>query len=344
MQTSTLINFDLGSQWAAWRTDHPYSGLRDDARDLGVSEAELLATGCGSTVTRLCGGWVELLRGLQELGPVAVQTESNGSLIEARGSAVVAGWSGRCGMVRVGVSRLRVQLDHIYHCYAVTDAGGSGMLHFCDADGQRVLTIGQLPETMGERWAQLVRRFASAEQHPWVRTAPVSAAGHMIPDSTVDVKALRAAWDGLRGPLDFTIMLQRFSISRAQAVRLAGESRAQAVAKSTFSVALRCASNAMVPLALSVESAGVTQVYTGLTRRVEASGGLLALIEPGFRLYVSEPRIKSAWLVRRPSEQGVLSSLQYFDADDQPVLRVAGNTTPGEPGLKRWERLVASLS
>ena len=47
--------------------------------------------------------------------------------------------------------------------------------------------------------------------------------------------------------------------------------------------------------------------------------------------------------MRRPSEQGTLSSLQYFDGADQPILTVAGNTTPGEPGLKRWERLVASL-
>ena len=83
MQRELINNWNLGEEWAAWHADHPESDLREDAHVLGVSEAELLATGCGESVTRLQGGWIELLRGLQELGPVTVQTQSDGSIIEA---------------------------------------------------------------------------------------------------------------------------------------------------------------------------------------------------------------------------------------------------------------------
>ena len=342
MQASTITKWDLGEQWAARQTAHPESSFRDDARALGVSEAELVATECGSSVTRLCGGWVELLRGLQELGPVSLQTEANGALIDARGIAVTAGWSGRRGVLRVGASRLRVQLDRWDHGFAARGAREQESLQFFDGDGDRILTVGRLPETMSERWTQLVRRFTSADQRPWAHTGARSTAAPLSP-AAVDAKAFRRAWDGLRGAGDFADMLQRFGLSRCQALRLVGEPRARQVPTSTLRLALRCAANAMVPLSLAVDAPGVSQNYTGLVRRVEIAGELLVVVEAGVRLYANELRLATAWLVRRPSEHGTLSSLQYFDAADQLILTVAGNTTPGEPGLKRWERLVASL-
>ena len=45
MLNSATTNWDLGGQWAAWRSDHPQSNLREDAHGLGVSPMELVATG-----------------------------------------------------------------------------------------------------------------------------------------------------------------------------------------------------------------------------------------------------------------------------------------------------------
>ena len=43
----------LAARWAALRAEQPKLQIRDAARTLGTSEAELLATGIGKTVTRL---------------------------------------------------------------------------------------------------------------------------------------------------------------------------------------------------------------------------------------------------------------------------------------------------
>ena len=292
----------------------------------------------------MCGGWVELLRGLQELGPLTLQSESNGSVIEAQGIAVAGSWSGRRGALRIGASRLRLQLDRWFYGYAIKGEDDAASVQFFAADGQRILTINRTPEAMRERWTQLVRRFTSADQNPWVELVPTpepSTADR--PDSGVDLKALRAAWDDPQQRHDCGDLSRQFGVARLQAFRLAGESRARVVPTSTFKTALRCAASAHVPVALTVESIGLAHTYTGIVRRVEHVESLLTVVEPGMRLYISEPRVAAAWLVRRPTAQGTLSSLQYFDPIAQPILTVAGNTTPGEPGLDRWERLVASL-
>lgn len=341
MQRELSTNWNLGEEWAAWHADHPESDLREDAHVLGVSEAELLATGCGESVTRLQGGWIELLRGLQELGPVTVQTQSDGSIIEARGIAVPAEWSGRRGVLRVGASRVRIQLDQWYFGYAV-QAAGRESLQFFDAAGRSILKIRLEPESMADRWTQLVRRFTAADQNPWEPTVRAATPATTLADAAVDVAALHAAWDALQSPQDFTAMLRRLGISRAQAARLAGTSRARAVSPGSFASMLRTAASAMLPLALSIETPGVTHTYAGMVRRVEDRDDLLMVVEPGLRLYVSEAHVAAAWVVRRPTPQGPISSLQYFDAQDNLILMVCGNAQPGEAGVERWERLLAS--
>jgi putative hemin transport protein len=205
------------------------------------------------------------------------------------------------------------------------------------------MTVVRGPETMRERWTQLVRRFTSADQNPWLDLAPTASSAGRPGDRPVDARQLRRDWDAMQKPKDWTDMLQRLDLTAAQAIRLAGEPRARTAMTSTFKVALRCAANAQVPLSLTVETAGVMHNYTGLVRRIENVNEWLAAIEPGLRLYVCEPRIKAAWLVRRPVEQATVSVFHYFDAADQPLLTMTGNTIPGEPGLDRWERMVASL-
>ncbi|WP_373331547.1 hypothetical protein [Salmonirosea aquatica] len=43
----------LKTRWADFRAENPKTRIRDAARQLGVSEAELVATGIGETATRL---------------------------------------------------------------------------------------------------------------------------------------------------------------------------------------------------------------------------------------------------------------------------------------------------
>jgi len=59
--------------------------IRDAAHTLGVSEAELLATGVGEHVTRLAGDLRDLMMRMGELGPVMALTRNEAAVHEKEG-------------------------------------------------------------------------------------------------------------------------------------------------------------------------------------------------------------------------------------------------------------------
>ncbi len=68
MKTESI---DLKTRWSEQLRENPKLRIRDAATQLGVSEAELLATRCGSSVTRLEGNWGGLMTKFSTLGEVS---------------------------------------------------------------------------------------------------------------------------------------------------------------------------------------------------------------------------------------------------------------------------------
>ena len=80
----------LAERWTSLRSEQPKLAARDAARKLGVSEAELLATGIGTSVTRLRGEVLEareIMRGALDLGSVLALTRNENGVIERTGVA-----------------------------------------------------------------------------------------------------------------------------------------------------------------------------------------------------------------------------------------------------------------
>ena len=80
----------LTERWTTLRSEQPKLGIRDAARKLGVSEAELLATNIGTGVTRLRGEDLEareIMRAALDLGTVLALTRNENGVIERTGVA-----------------------------------------------------------------------------------------------------------------------------------------------------------------------------------------------------------------------------------------------------------------
>ena len=81
---------NLVEQWDKLRAEQPRLPARDAARQLGVSEADLLATGLGKTVTRLQDDGTaprEIMRRALDLGKVMALTRNENGVIERTGVA-----------------------------------------------------------------------------------------------------------------------------------------------------------------------------------------------------------------------------------------------------------------
>src|SRR5262245_19480025 len=83
--TATDTTATLRQAWEGLKRAKPHLRIRDAAAELGVSEAELLATTVGESAIRLEGDWTQLVKRLPELGRVMSLTRNDSCVLEHKG-------------------------------------------------------------------------------------------------------------------------------------------------------------------------------------------------------------------------------------------------------------------
>ncbi len=342
---------------------------RDIAASLGVTEAELLAahvmplTGSMSAPTaalegqaqrlrtqKLTGRWPTLVAGLEGVGTVMALTRNASCVHEKTGvysGASASGPAGReMGLVLGSEIDLRIFFSHWAHGFAVEEDGERGLqqsLQFFDAHGQAVHKVFAQPGTQRDIWAALVQAHRADEQRPGLVVHPAPGTAAETPDALIDQRAFREGWAGLRDTHDFFGLLRRHGLARTQALRLADPAYAQRVEASAAREVLQGAARDALPVMVFVGNPGMIQIHTGAVKRVEVMGPWLNVLDPGFNLHLREDHIHQAWAVRKPTSDGVVSSLELFDAQGDTIAMFFGERKPGRPELCAWRRLVDSL-
>ena len=153
-----------------------------------------------------------------------------------------------------------------------------------------------------------------------------------------------AGWDALEDTHEFFGLLRRFGLGRVQALRLAGPDRARPVAASALSTVLRSAAGSGLPIMVFVGNRGCIGIHTGPVHRIKAMGPWLNVLDPGFNLHLREDRIATAWVVRKPTADGIVTSLELFDAAGETIAFLFGRRKPSEPELDGWRALAAGLA
>jgi putative hemin transport protein len=88
---------------------------------------------------------------------------------------------------------------------------------------------------------------------------------------------------------------------------------------------------------------GGIQIHTGPVAKVVVMGPWLNVLDPGFNLHLREDHIASAWLVRKPTSDGLVTSLELFDAAGDTIAMLFGERKPGHAELCAWRELVDGL-
>ncbi|MGH8583822.1 MAG: ChuX/HutX family heme-like substrate-binding protein [Gammaproteobacteria bacterium] len=60
-------------------------------------------------------------------------------------------------------------------------------------------------------------------------------------------------------------------------------------------------------------------------------------------LHVRETAIAGAFVVRKPTTDGIVTSLEVFDHDEDLIVQVFGKCKPGQPECARWRQIVEGL-
>jgi putative hemin transport protein len=336
----------LKARWLALKAEEPNIRVRDAADKLGVSEAELVATRCGDGVQRLDGPWGDLIKELPNLGSVMALTRNESAVHEKIGCFNKISIFQNMGLVLNEEIDLRIFLNHWHSGFAVSEETRSGVRHslqFYDQDGTAVHKVYLREESNAEAYEAIIDKYLHADQSTvqWVLAKAKPPIGR--PDGEIDRAVLRDRWQALQDVHDFHAMLLELGAGRVQAFRLVGDDAAYPVGKDSFRVALEKAAAAAMPIMVFAGSAGVIQIHTGPVRKLKEVGPWYNVLDPGFNLHLRQDRIASAWVVKKPTRDGIVTSLEIFDADNQQIAFMFGARKPGEPEREDWRALIDAL-
>jgi putative hemin transport protein len=344
---STIIN-SLKQQWDTLKAENPHLRIRNAAEQLGVSEAELLATQVGEEVIRLRPEFAAILTEVESLGKVMALTRNDECVHERKGTYLNADFSSPFAGLFVGEDiDLRIFISHWDKGFAVSEKGEHGdrkSLQFFGKDGLAIHKIYLTADSNTEAFDALVQKYTSDNQATEETVTAVPFKVEEKPDSEIDVPAFQEAWAGLRDTHAFFGMLKKFGVTRTQALRLAPSERfAQKVEKEAVVKMLEGAAETKVPIMCFVGNRGNIQIHTGRVRKTMWHNDWFNVMDPDFNLHLDMSKIAQAWIVRKPTEDGEVTALEVYNELGEIIVQFFGKRKPGIPELQEWKDLVATL-
>ncbi|PMQ14525.1 hemin-degrading factor [Janthinobacterium sp. AD80] len=356
----------LAERWSTLRTEQPKLQIRDAARALGVSEAQLLATNIGNGVTRLQADGNqprEIMRAALDLGVVQAITRNENGVIETTGTASKFKQAGDkseqadakqdpeqearqrniAGGYLGGAIDLRFHFENWKYAFAVVQPGRDGKptrsLQFFDANGTAVHKIYLRNEPGVAVYDKLVAAFRMPQQSAELNVLAVAPKAAEKPDAEIDVKEFQLAWKDMTDVHQFAQIMREFHLSREQALRLAPAGVVERVTPEALRTLLENAAKDKVAIMVFLGNEGLTQIYSGKIEKTMAAGGFFNVLDPDFNLHIRDTALRSGWVVKR----GGVTSVEFFDKDGTQVVSFFGVRERGKPQPQAWVDLADSL-
>ncbi len=334
MENTTL---SLKEQYQQFKNENPKVRIRDAAKQLGVSEADLVAIGDSNIALRT--EFPEILKEIKTLGHVMALTRNDHAVHERQGTYTKASFNGHVGLVVNPDIDLRLFMNAWHFGFAVFE-GDRRSLQFFDKDGEAVHKIYLTERSDVQAYEALVETYKAPEQGVPLQTAVVEKSAAETPDSEIDVAGFRQAWLNLQDTHRFFGMLRDFGVSRRQAMRLAPEGHAMPISVASLKRILEGVSERDLEIMVFIGSRGCIQIHTGKAKKILQAGPWFNILDPEFNMHLREDAIESVWLVKKPTEDGIVTSLEAFDADGNVIVQFFGKRKPRIPEREDWRQVV----
>ncbi len=346
IQLNTMTQPTLRERLNDLRAAKPHMHMRDLARELNSCEGALVATGCGAEAKRLDPRWSEFLPELPSLGDVMVLTRNDGFVHEKDGAFAHVGFIGMtmAQVVNHDVD-LRIFLRSWKHLFAVEQLSHGRTLssfQVFDGAGRAIHKIYLREQSNRDAYQRVVNIFTSADQSTEFVADEVKPV--VAPVASTDQVALHARWSVMKDTHDFYPMIRDMGLTRRDANALVGDEFAKQLPPTVLEPLLRLAAAQKVPIMVFVGNPGCIQIHTGPVNRIERMDQWLNVLDPGFNLHIRTELVADAWLVRKPTVDGIVTSIEFFDAQGGELALFFGERKPGKLELESWRSLVATVA
>ncbi len=332
----------LVESWEKLKLDNPKVRIRDAAKSLGVSEAELLYTKKGNGVQVLKNDPSAFLKETPHLGFVMALTRNEACVHERKGEYRNVSTEGHMGLVVGEDIDLRIFLNRWKVGFYVEENNNKSF-QFFDAHGEAVHKIFYTDKTDSDGWNRVKEQFVSQEEE--IPSFSKKETLQKI-DSNLTIEMEQGFlndWRNLKDTHDFFPLLMKYKVDRLKALEMAQGEFTQKVSNDTFSKVLSLCKNQNQDVMIFVGNSGIIQIHTGPVDHLETMGPWFNVLDPLFNLHLRTDFISESWIVEKPSVDGYVTALELFDEKGEQILQLFGKRKPGIPQSKIWEEIIRSF-
>lgn len=327
----------------AYRAENPKMRERDIAAQLGVSEAALVAAEVGLTAIRIAADANRFLDRSEALGEIMALSRNESAVHEKIGVFEKISTGKHASVVLGENIDLRIFPGVWAHGFAVTKTDGDQVrqsLQFFDKAGNAVHKIHLRPASNLEAYHAIVADFRLDDQSQTLIEEPLSGTEVRGP---VDVEALRDNWSRMTDTHQFFGMLKKLKIGRQDAVRNVGEDFAWQVARDAVKTMMYASAEEATEIMCFVANSGTVQIHTGKIANIQPMGPWLNVMDPTFHLHLRLDHIVECWVVRKPTTDGHVTSLEAYDAKGDMIIQFFGKRKEGMSELAEWRAILDAL-
>ncbi|GEA11229.1 ChuX/HutX family heme-like substrate-binding protein [Alteromonas sp. KUL49] len=340
----------LYSEYQKIKSDHPQMRMVDAAKQLNVSEAELLQSCVGNGTVRLNNDFGGILKSLKQLGKVMALARNAEVVTEISGNyekVYVQNENDRLKGIAInpGGIDLRFFFDHWHSAFA-TQVGALKSIQFFDKYGDAIQKI-YLKNTESDNvYNDIVNKYKNDNQStPLVLSTPPQVTDTSLADNEVDVAKLESAWEKMTDVHQFPALLKAHNVSRHQAMKLISDKWSKEVSPNCLDSLLQQAKSGKEEIMAFVGNKGIVQIFSGRVNLLKPMGDWFNVLDPDFNLHVNTKGLQKAYIVHKPTDNGdvTVSSVEFLNDKNETVLTFFGSRTEGKVQTEGWKRIINTL-
>lgn len=328
------------------RIDNPKMRERDLASQLGITEAQLVAAHCGEGVVRIAPDVTALLGGLEAVGEVMALTRNDSAVHEKIGVYDKCHPGAHAAMVLGDEIDLRIFPKVWAHGFAVEKRDGEEVrrsLQFFDAAGEAVHKVHLRPASNVAAYAELVERMKVEDQSQEIPLAAKAGNDNVATNDAVNVAELRERWSAMTDTHQFHGLLRSLNLGRHQALASVGEDYACMLELGALQAMFDRAVEEQLPIMCFVGNDGCIQIHSGPVQNIKPMGPWINVMDPTFHLHLRADHIRELWLVRKPTKDGHVTSVEAYGPDKNLIIQFFGKRSEGGAERPDWRRLAEDL-
>lgn len=341
----------LKALYEAKKEEQPNLRIRDAAFQLGVSELELLELELGFNVVRLKKHFTSILKEVHKVGYVMALTRNEYAVHERKGVYHNISFM-KDSQMGVAVNPdidLRFLMWDWKHAYAVRMEKGNKTLYslqFFNSYGEAIHKIYLTGKSNPAAYQELIEQYKAKNQKTLavLKSRTEKTMVKEKNDESIAVSGFKRDWLALRDTHDFFPLLKKYEVSRTQALRLAPEGYAYQVAKDAIAEVFEQAVLGEVPIMVFVNSPGCIQIHTGEVKNLIPMKNWFNVMDPEFNLHLNMDGVDSCWVVKKPTVDGIVTSLELYDEAGDLIVYCFGARKPGLPELGAWRNIIGELA